>query len=69
MAKRICENGVYRDMTPEEIAAWQNDMASQPDPTPTPEERLTKLEETKAEQADVDELNEALNMILSGVTE
>lgn len=36
---------------------------------PTPEEHLTKLEETKAEQVDVDELHEALDMILTGVVE
>ena len=36
-----------------------------PDPKPEPE---PTLEESKANQADVDELNEALNMILTGAT-
>lgn len=38
-------------------------------PAPTLDERVTALETEKASQADVDELNEALNMILTGVTE
>lgn len=66
---RVCENGVYRDATPEEIAVWEEVAETMPDPTPTPEERIQRLEETKAEQVDVDELHEALNMILTGVTE
>ena len=39
-----------------------------PDPQPTLSERVTNLEANKAEQTDVDELNEALNMILTGYT-
>ena len=39
-----------------------------PEPGPTLEERVGNLEQSKANQADVDELNEALNMILTGVT-
>lgn len=65
----ITVNGAPREMTPEEIAAWQEAAETMPEPTPTPEERLTKLEETKAEQSDVEELQEALDMILNGVTE
>ena len=41
----------------------------QPDPEPTLEERVKTMETGKAEQADVDELHEALDMILTGVTE
>lgn len=41
-------NGVYRDMTPEEIAAWERDIADGPNPEPTAEERLTALEEKLA---------------------
>ena len=63
------KNNIVYSATPEEIAAWEAAAQNAPEPTPTPEERLTKLEETKAEQTDVDELNEALNMILTGVTE
>ena len=67
---KVCENGEYRDATPEEIAAWEavEDLPI-PEPTPTPEERIQRLEETKAEQTDVDELHEALGMILTGVVE
>ena len=40
----------------------------EPEPEPTLDERVTSLETTKADQASVDELNEALNMILTGYT-
>ena len=40
----------------------------QPDPEPTLEERVKTMETGKAEQTEVDELNEALNMILTGYT-
>ena len=53
---RICENGIYRDMTPEEIAEMEKLAAEMPAPEPTPEERIATLEE-------------ALNLLLSGVTE
>lgn len=53
---RICENGIYRDMTPEEIAELERLAAEQPAPEPTAEERIAVLEE-------------ALNMLLSGATE
>lgn len=39
-----------------------------PDPEPTLDERVSALETTKADQTDVDELNEALDMILTGYT-
>ena len=53
---KICENGIIRDMTAEEIAELERLAAEQPVPEPTPEERIAVLEE-------------ALNMLLSGVTE
>jgi hypothetical protein len=53
---KICENGIYRDMTAAEIAELERLAADQPAPEPTPEERIAVLEE-------------ALNMLLSGVTE
>lgn len=55
---RISINGIVRDMTPEEIAEMEELSASMPEPeaVPTAEERITALEE-------------ALEMILSGVTE
>lgn len=37
-----------------------------PEPEPTLDERVSALETTKADQTDVDELNEALDMILTG---
>ena len=42
---RICENGVYRDATPEEIAALEQSIAATPTQEPTPEERIAALEE------------------------
>ena len=53
---KICENGIIRDMTEEEIAELERLAAEQPAPESTPEERIATLEE-------------ALNMLLSGVTE
>ena len=45
---RIYDNGVYRDATPEEIAAWEQEAAQQPTPEPTTEERIAALEEELA---------------------
>ena len=42
---RIYDNGVYRDATPDEIAAWEQEVAQQPVPEPTAEERIAALEE------------------------
>ena len=53
---KICENGIIRDMTAEEIEELEALAAEQPAPEPTPEERIATLEE-------------ALHMLLSGVTE
>lgn len=41
-------NGIYRDMTPEEIAAWEQSIVDTPAPEPTPEERIASLEEQLA---------------------
>lgn len=41
---KICENGVIRDMTPEEEAEYNAMLAAQPEPEPTAEERLEALE-------------------------
>ena len=43
----ITPNG-YRDMTPEEIAAWEQSIADTPSPEPTPEERIAALEDELA---------------------
>ena len=39
-------NGNIVEMTPEEIAAWEQSIADTPAPEPTPEERIAALEET-----------------------
>jgi hypothetical protein len=59
---RICENGIYRDMTPEEIAELEKQAAEMPVPEPSPEERIAALEKDNAE------LREAMEALLSGVT-
>lgn len=43
--RRIYDNGVYRDMTPEEIAELQSMQMEQPIVEPTIEERVSALEE------------------------
>ena len=53
---KMCENGIIRDMTAEEIAELERLAAEQSALEPTPEERIATLEE-------------ALTMLLSGVTE
>ena len=67
----VCED----DATVEEFGAVPSyegakigDEYAPPPPPPTLEERVDGLEQSKANQADVDELHEALNMILTGVT-
>lgn len=42
---RICENGVYRDATSEEIAALKQAATQQPASEQTTEERIAALEE------------------------
>ena len=37
-------NGKIIEMTPDEIAAWEQEVAQQPTPEPTPEERIAALE-------------------------
>lgn len=59
---KICENGIYRDMTAEEIAELEKLATEMPAPEPTPEERIAALEKDNAE------LREAMEALLSGVT-
>lgn len=59
---RICENGIYRDMTAEEVAELERLAAEAPAPEPTAEERIAALEKDNAE------LREAMEALLSGVT-
>ena len=58
------EDGVVTSMT----AGVVPEPEPEPDPAQTIDERISTLETTKANQTDVDELNEALNMILTGYT-
>ena len=59
---KICENGIYRDMTAEEVAELEKLATEMPAPEPTAEERIAALEQDNAE------LREALDALLSGVT-
>lgn len=52
---KICENGIVREMTPEEIAELKAMAAEMPAPEPTAEERLTALEEAMLELLGVSE--------------
>ena len=45
---RICDSGIYRDMTAEEIAEWEQSIADTPDTALTTEERIAALEEQLA---------------------
>lgn len=56
------ENGIYRDMTDEEIAELEKLAAEAPAPEPSPEERIAALEQDNAE------LREAIEALISGVT-
>lgn len=56
------ENGIYRDMAPEEVAEFEKLVAEAPTPEPSPEERIAALEKDNAE------LREAIEALLSGVT-
>ena len=59
---KICENGIYRDMTDEEVAELEALATEQPAPEPTPEERIAALEKDNAK------LCEAMDALLTGVT-
>ena len=60
---KININGITREMTPEEIAEMESLAAEMPAPEPSPEEMIRK------QAQEIDELKEALNLLLSGVTE
>ena len=45
---KIFENGIVRDMTPEEIAELEKMQSEAPAPTPTIEERMASVEEDTA---------------------
>ena len=48
MTYRICDNGIYRDMTAEELAELEKMQTEAPAPTPTIEERVASVEEDTA---------------------
>ena len=47
--RKICENGIIRDMTPEEIAEYEAIAQEAPMPEPTAEERIEALESAMLE--------------------
>ena len=49
---RIFDGTIYRDMTPEEIAAWEQSMSDAPAPEPKTEERIAALEDGQATLSD-----------------
>lgn len=59
---RIYENGIYRDMTAEEIAELEKLALEAPTPEPTPDERIAALEKDNAE------LREVIEALISRVT-
>lgn len=59
---KICENGVIREMTAEEIAELKKMALEAPTPEPTLDERIAALEKDNAE------LRETIETLISGVT-
>lgn len=59
---KICENGIIREMTAEEIAELEKLATEMPAPEPSPEERIAALEKDNAE------LREAMEALLTGAT-
>ena len=59
---KICENGIIRDMTAEEIAELEALAAEQPAPEPTPEERIAAAEaQIQAAMADIEKAKNDLS--------
>lgn len=70
MPKVVYADGNSRDLTPEEIAEMEKAQSEIPEPEPTPEERLANVEQRTADlESNSAEILEALDMLLSGVTE
>lgn len=59
---RVYVNGIYRDMTAEEVAELEKLSTEMPALEPTPEERIAALEKDNAE------LRDAMEALLSVVT-
>lgn len=63
-------NTIYRDATPEEIAEMEKAQSEMPEPEPTQEEWLSKVEQRTSDlESNSAEILEALDMLLSGVME
>ena len=60
---KVMFDGIVREATFDEMAAHERLASELPPPEPTPEERIARLETENAH------LKEALELILSGVTE
>ena len=55
---RVYDSGIYRDATPEEIAAWEQSIADTQAPEPTTEERIAALDaDMEANACDYEKLN------------
>lgn len=59
---KIYENGIYRDMTAEEIAELERLASEMPAPEPSLDEQIAELRASNAE------LREALELLLLGET-
>ena len=59
---KICENGITRDMTAEEVAELEKLATEIPAPEPTTEERIAALEQDNAE------LRKAIETLLNRAT-
>ena len=59
---KIYENGIYREMTAEEVAELERAAAEMPEPEPSLDEQIAELRASNAE------LREALELLLSGET-
>ena len=67
MKVAICVNGEIRETEIEEFDESQSEM---PEPEPTPEERLESVEKRTSDlETNSAEIQEALDLLLSGVTE
>ena len=63
-------NGESIEMSADEIAEMEKAQAEIPEPEPTPEERLINVEQRTANlESNSADMMEALDMLLSGVTE
>lgn len=59
---KICENGMIREMTAEEVAELERAAAEMPEPEPSLDEQIAELRASNAE------LREALELLLLGET-